>query len=91
MYRKCKVDNHPDTKAAFKKFKKDTAKEQRGARWKYINKFVSQAFEENNTRPFWKYVKSQRQDNFGVPPLKKDGILNTDSKTKAEILRNTWE
>jgi len=47
---------------------------------------VSQAFEENNTKPFWKYVKSQRQDCFGVPPLKKDGKLNTDSKTKAEIL-----
>jgi len=31
-------------------------------------------------------VKSQRQDNLGVPPLKKDGKLNSDSKTKAEIL-----
>ena len=47
---------------------------------------MSQAFEENNTRPFWKYVKSQRQDNLGVLPLKKDGKLNSDSKTKAEIL-----
>ena len=86
MYKKCKTSNNPDAMAKYKKFKKDTTKEQKRARRKYVNKFVSQAFEENNTKPFWKYVKSQRQDCFGVPPLKKDGKLNTDSKTKAEIL-----
>jgi len=38
----------PDDMAAFKTFKKDTAKEQKRARSKYVNKFVTQAFEGNN-------------------------------------------
>ena len=72
--------------AAFKTFKKDTAKKQKRARWIYVNKFVTQAFEEKNTKPFGKFLKSQRQDSFGIPPLKKDGKLHVDSKVKAEIM-----
>ncbi len=30
---------------------------------------------ENNTKPFWKYVKSTRQENIEVAPLKKDDEL----------------
>lgn len=39
----------------------------------------------NNSKPFWKYVKSRKQDNIGVSPLKSNGQLVNDSKAKADI------
>ena len=42
--------------------------------------------EKNNTKPFWKYVKSRKQDNIGVAPRKERGHLINNSKKKAQIL-----
>ena len=39
----------------------------------------------NNTKPFWQYVKSRREDSIGVAPLKKDGTLISNSKEKAQL------
>ena len=45
----------------------------------------------NNTKPFWKYVKSKRQDANGIAPLKKGTTLVNDSKGKAEILLDQFK
>lgn len=37
---------------------------------------------KNSSKPFRKYVKSRKQDNIGVVPLKKQGHLVNDSKKK---------
>ena len=42
--------------------------------------------ETNNPKPFWKYIKSRKQDDIGVAPLKTIGQLVNDNKGKAEIL-----
>jgi len=44
-----------------------------------------------NTKPFWKYIKSQRQESFGITALKSDGKLYTDSKSKSEILNSQFK
>ena len=41
---------------------------------------------ENNTKPFWNFVKSRKKDNIGVSPLKSKGELFSDPKKKADIL-----
>jgi hypothetical protein len=38
------------------------------------------------TKPFWKYIKSRKNDNIGVSSLKSNGKLVSNSKGKAEIL-----
>lgn len=53
--------------------------------------FIADGFATNNSRPFWKYMKSQRQDSFGIPPLQRDGILHTNSKDKAEIMLDEFK
>ena len=78
---KAKALNNLDTLSNFKQFKKSTAKEQKRARWQYINNIIQKGLEDNN-----KFVKAQRQDNFGIPPLKQDGTLHSDSTTKAKIM-----
>lgn len=40
----------------------------------------------NISKPFWKYVKSPKQDNIGKAPLKRMANYSNDSKTNAEIL-----
>ena len=52
----------------------------------YINNTIQKGLDENNCKPFWRFVKSRKQDYVGIAPLKKMGRLLNDSKDKAEIL-----
>ena len=38
------------------------------------------------SKPFWRYIRSQRQENIGVSVLKENGVLYSDSHKKSEIL-----
>ncbi len=51
------------------------------ARCDYIN---------GNSKPFWRYISTQRNDRTGVAPLKEKGTLHTDSQAKAEILNRQF-
>jgi hypothetical protein len=50
-----------------------------------------EGLQNNNSKPFWKYAKSLKQDNIGVSPLKGNGQLVNDSKRKADILVNQFK
>ena len=54
----------------------------------YINNAITEGMENNNIiiKPFWKYVKSRKQDTIRVAPLKEKGKLVSQSKEKAQIL-----
>ncbi|CAG2245813.1 unnamed protein product [Mytilus edulis] len=70
----------------YRHFQKTCKREIRKAENNYINNAIIEGMNKNNTKPFWKYVKSRKQDNIGVAPLKKHGQLINDSKEKAQIL-----
>ena len=70
----------------YRQFQKDCKHAFRKAGWDYINNFLQEGLANNNTKPFWRYVKSKKQDNIGVSPLKQRGQLLNDSKSKAELL-----
>ena len=40
---------------------------------------------DNNSKPFWKYIKSKRQDNIGTSPLKKNGSHANARVGKSDI------
>ena len=40
---------------------------------------------------FWSFIKSLREDNCGVAPLKENGKMHTDPKDKANILNRQHE
>ena len=42
--------------------------------------------ESGDTKPFWKYVRSQKQEHFGITALRSNGSLYTDSLSKSKIL-----
>ena len=41
-------------------------------------------------KKFWEYIKSLKKDASGVSPLKKDGVLVSDSKGKADNLNQQY-
>ena len=52
---------------------------------------LKRALINNDTKPFWRYIKSRKQDNIGVSPLKDKGALHSDSQEKANILLRQFQ
>ena len=74
-----------------RKCQRDSKRELRKA---YINNTINDGLKQNNSKPFWKYVKSKKEDNIGVSPLKslKSGNhLVKDGKGKAEKLIDQFQ
>ena len=61
-------------------------RELREAEKVYVNGIPQNGLESGNNQPFWKYVKSQKQETFGISALKINGNVITDSLSKAENL-----
>ena len=83
----------------FKKAKKSGMDEDR-ARYLDIEQMVKRelrdaergdGLESGNNKPFWKYVKSQKQETFGISALKSNGNVIIDSLSKAEILNSQFK
>ena len=77
--------------AEYRKFQKECKKAFKEAEQKHINDTIQEGLNENNSKPFWRYVKSKKKDSFGIPPLKREGTLFNDCKEKAEILVNQFK
>ena len=69
---------------------KECRSQMRAIEWEYINNTI-EGLQNNNTKPFWSYVKSIRQDSTGVAPLKKGTTLQSDGATKAHILLDQFK
>ncbi|KAK3088908.1 hypothetical protein FSP39_025302 [Pinctada imbricata] len=72
--------------ANYHHYQKECKRQIRNAEWQYINTAIIEGMDKNNSKPFWKYVKSRKQDNIGVTPLKFKSQLINDSKHKAKLL-----
>ena len=75
----------------YKEHQKVCKKEFQAAENNFVNNTINKGLEENNSKPFWRYVKSKKSDNIGVSPLKDKGKLVNESKNKAEILLNQFK
>ncbi|MCS5550755.1 MAG: reverse transcriptase domain-containing protein [Gammaproteobacteria bacterium] len=75
----------------YRSFQKECKRQLRKSEWEYVNNNIIEGLNNNNTKPFWKYVKSKRQDSGGIAPLKKGTNLISDSKEKAELLLSQFK
>ena len=55
----------------------------------YVNGILQNGLESGNNKPFWKYVKSPKQETFGISALKSSCNMITDSL--AEMLNSQLE
>ena len=83
LYRHAKKSNQW---SSFKTFQKQCKKAYKRAEINRINDVIQKGLDENNSKPFWRCVKSRCQDSVGVPPLKKRGQLVNATKEKAQII-----
>ena len=74
----------------YRTFKRDTLKAIRRQRWKHINNVLQVGLEQSDPKPFWRYVRAQRQDFSGVSPLLQKGKLITDRLKQTNILNNQF-
>ena len=91
LYNRAKICNNPDHWNDYKYIQKLTNKHLKKAHRGHINKRLSNALEENNTKPFWNYIKSLRNDSVGVAPIKDKNQLHSDPTTKASLLNAQFQ
>ena len=92
--KKCKLFKKAKSSGTWNEFKdhqKLCRKEFRKAEQDFINKTIQDGLADNNPKPFWRYIKSKKNDNLGVSPLKENGQLRSEAKEKAEILLNQFK
>ena len=76
------------TEAAYKRFQTQRHNAFRETRKSYRN-YVSTICSDS-PKKFWSYIKSLKVDTIGIPTLEKSGIIESDSKRKAEILNEQF-
>jgi len=70
----------------FVECQKATQMELKTAHWQYINGVLVQGLAEGDQKPFWRYIRSQRQNNQGVSPLRSGSqLLFSDALTIARL------
>jgi hypothetical protein len=94
LRRKARLHKHAKRTGNFKEyrhFQKECKRQFRKAEWDHIDNIICEGFENNNSKPFWNYMKSKKQYKLGVALLKRSGGLTNESKEKAEILNNQFK
>ncbi len=92
LYNKAKRTHKKKDWNKYNSHKKETLKALRRARWNYINNMLIEGMNNDNNKPFWRFVKSQNKENTGVAPLQtKHGGTTNDSQAKAEILNEQFK
>jgi hypothetical protein len=74
----------------YKRLQTEVRKMIRDSNKEYLTDVVSQN-KQGNPKKCWSYVKSKRQENSGVPPLKDaEGYVRSDRYAKADILNTQF-
>ena len=82
LYSKAKRTKKAGFGAKYNICKRQTQHAMRSARWSFLKYKLYESLEQKKSKPFWRYIKSKRQDGNGVSPLKENGQLNSDSRRK---------
>ena len=69
---------------------KATASALNAAQWDHLNGILQTSLEEKNTKPFAGTSRQKKNDNFGIPSLKFNGLMYSDSLSKSEILNKQF-
>ena len=90
-FKKAKKSGMDEDRARYLDIEQMVKRELRDAERVYVNGILQNGLESGNNKPFWKYVKSPKQESFGISALKSNGNVITDSLSKAEILNSQFK
>ena len=86
LYNKSKKPSH---KKAFKDIRSLIRNKLHKNYWDYLNNMLDPE-QDNNSKKFWKYIKSRKQDTMGIGTLKNNGVLAETAEQKAEMLNSQF-
>ena len=90
-FKKAKKSGMDEDRARYLNIEQMVKREIRDAKRVYVNVILHNGIESGNNKPFWKYMKSPKQETFGISALKcKDNVI-TDSLSKAEIINSQFK
>jgi hypothetical protein len=88
---KARKTKKPKDRERYRKLKAQAQRTSRQAYGNYVHDIISPEQTENPKR-FWSFIKSKKQDNSGVAPLRgNDGLIYSDSNNKADILNTQFK
>ncbi|MES9904902.1 MAG: reverse transcriptase family protein [Sedimenticola sp.] len=98
LYHKVRNSTSPELKTKYKEFRAHVQKSIRDAYWRYISGIFTEQTDDNDTdhtrttnKKFWSFIKSQKNDSSNIASLRDNGILKSDTKTKANILNSQFK
>ena len=92
-FKRAKRTKNPSDWLKYKNLKKIMQRDSRNAYHSFISDMLASDSDSDssfNRKKFWSYIKSKRCDSSGVAPLMKDGSLQSDCSTKANILNEQF-
>ncbi len=105
LHKKAKQSNSQRVKDKYRSVKAKTEKEIRSSYWKYVEDVVlglpprnsletctsTRSQDKSSTKRFWSYIKGVRTSTSSVAPLKVNGSLVTEAKSKADALNDQFK
>ena len=101
LHRKHKKSGKSKDREAFLKYKHLVQQKLKTAHSEYLESLLGLGQTTNDDpdsiqskcspKKLFSYIKNTRQDSSGIAPLRKDGLLHTDNKVKADILNSQFQ
>lgn len=90
LYNKARKSGSPDDWLKFKTTRRSIDRGIKKAHNRYINEVIGGSLRSENTKPFWNYIKSTRQEVFGISTLSSKGRVVSFAQDKAEVLNQQF-
>ena len=81
-FKKAKKSGMDEDRARYLDIEQMVKRELRDAERVYVNGILQNGLESGNNKPFWKYVKSQKQETFGISALKSNDNVKVSGPDK---------
>jgi len=92
FYKKGRRSGSPSSWTRYKESKTAVTKSLWEARNNYIGSIINNAFRDNDIKLFWRFIKSQcNNDGLGITLLKSGDHLVADASSKAELINHQFK
>lgn len=93
LFRRSKETKKSEDRAKFVSERNNVQRMIRSSYWLHMEKTIVNDKEPEQDIPknFWSYMKATKKDRFGTAPLKHNGTLHSDAKSKADILNLQYQ
>ena len=90
LYNKARKSGSRVAWEKFKHLRRSIDKKIKKAHQQYVHEVIGESLKSENTKPFWSYIKSKKQEVFGISTLLSGDHLVSLASEKAQALNNQF-